>query len=366
MADIKTQDFSAASAISIQDPILRQALIKVGTGFDSARLDAIQDVTPAVWDAWRDEARRIKIHTLDHLDYYLDLLEQNVAKAGGQVHFASDAAEANAIVAAIAQSGGVKIVTKGKSMVSEELSLNPVLESIGVEVFETDLGEYIIQLAGETPSHLVAPALHKTKEQVAQLFSDKLGLPRLESIEDMAKAAREVLRGKFLQADMGISGGFIVVEPHTNREWFGDLRSWPFDRWQALVARLRAARPELSIVQVGLDDGVLLDGAVDLRGRSTFREAAMILRRSDLFIGTESGLMHAANAVDARAIIIWGGVTLPEFAGYPDQQKVLCSYVDCAPCGQFGWCDNDHVCMRSIGVNAVFDAVMETIPSTNA
>ena len=216
MADVKTQDFFAASAVSIQDPILRQALIKVGTGFDGARLAAIEDVTPNRWDEWREEARRIKIHTLDHLDYYLDLLERNVAKAGGQVHFAADAAQANAIVAGIARSGGVKIVTKGKSMVSEELSLNPVLESIGVEVFETDLGEYIIQLAGETPSHLVAPALHKTKEQVAQLFSDKLGLPLLESIEDMAKAAREILREKFLQAEMGISGAnFLVAETGT-------------------------------------------------------------------------------------------------------------------------------------------------------
>ena len=126
MADVKTQDFFAASAVSIQDPILRQALIKVGTGFDGARLAAIEDVTPNRWDEWREEARRIKIHTLDHLDYYLDLLERNVAKAGGQVHFAADAGQANAIVAGIARSGGVKIVTKGKSMVSEELSLNPV------------------------------------------------------------------------------------------------------------------------------------------------------------------------------------------------------------------------------------------------
>ena len=216
MADIKTQDFFAASAVSIQDPILRQALIKVGTGFDGARLAAIEDVTPNRWDEWREEARRIKIHTLEHLDYYLDLLERNVAKAGGQVHFAADATQANDIVASIARDGGVKIVTKGKSMVSEELSLNPVLESMGVEVFETDLGEYIIQLAGETPSHLVAPALHKTKEQVAQLFSEKLGLPPPETIEDMAKTAREVLRGKFLQAEMGISGAnFLVAETGT-------------------------------------------------------------------------------------------------------------------------------------------------------
>ena len=216
MADVKTQDFFSASAVSIQDPILRQALIKVGTGFDGARLAAIDDVTSASWETWREEARQIKIHTLDHLDYYLDLLERNVTKAGGQVHFAADSAQANAIVAGIAKAGGVKIATKGKSMVSEELSLNPVLEAAGVEVFETDLGEYIIQLAGETPSHLVAPALHKTKEQVAQLFGDTLGLPPLESIEDMAKAAREVLREKFLQADLGISGAnFLVAETGT-------------------------------------------------------------------------------------------------------------------------------------------------------
>ena len=216
MADVKTQDFFAASAVSIQAPILRKALIKVGTGFDGARLAAINDVTPDTWEAWREEARRIKVHTLDHLDYYLDLLEKNVTRSGGHVHFAADAAQANDIVASIAKSGKVKIATKGKSMVSEELSLNPVLESMGIEVFETDLGEYIIQLAGETPSHLVAPALHKTKEQVAQLFKDKLGLPWLESIEDMAKAAREVLREKFLIADMGVSGAnFLVAETGT-------------------------------------------------------------------------------------------------------------------------------------------------------
>ncbi len=216
MADVKTQDFFAASQASVLDPVLRRALVKVGTGFDGSRRDAIQEITPQRWEEWRDEARRIKAHTMDHLDYYLDLLEQNVAKAGGQVHFAADAAQANAIVADIAQSRGVKVVTKSKSMVSEELSLNPVLESVGVDVFETDLGEYIIQLAGETPSHLVAPALHKTKEQVSQLFYDKLGLPYLESIEDLARAAREVLRQKFLDADMGISGAnFLVAETGT-------------------------------------------------------------------------------------------------------------------------------------------------------
>ncbi|MCH8282535.1 MAG: lactate utilization protein, partial [Chloroflexi bacterium] len=216
MADIKTREFSAASAVSILDPQIRRALERVGTGFDAARREAIADVTPEVWEEWREHARQIKIHTLDHLDYYLDLLEQNVAKAGGQVHFAVDSAEANAIVSELVRSRNVRVVTKSKSMVSEELELNPVLEALGVDVYETDLGEYIIQLAGETPFHLVAPALHKSKEQVARLFTEKLGIPLLEDIDAMAAAARTALREKFMQADLGISGAnFLVAETGT-------------------------------------------------------------------------------------------------------------------------------------------------------
>ena len=107
----------------------------------------------------------------------------------------------------------MKTVTKSKSMVSEELGLNHVLEAGGIDVFETDLGEYIIQLAEETPSHLVAPALHKTRGQVAQLFAEQLGVPYSEDIEEMARVARVALRQKFLDADMGISGAnFLVAE----------------------------------------------------------------------------------------------------------------------------------------------------------
>ena len=198
------------------DPQLRRALDRVGSGFDVARRNAIEEVTPEAWEEWREEARDIKAHTLDHLDYYIELLHENVTAAGGQVHFAKDGAEANAIVAHLARSRGVKVATKSKSMVSEELELNPVLESLGVEVYETDLGEYIIQLAGETPSHLVAPALHKSKEDVAQLFADKLGLPYDENIERMAAAARVALRDKFMEADLGISGAnFVVAETGT-------------------------------------------------------------------------------------------------------------------------------------------------------
>lgn len=216
MADVKTRDFSKASAVSILDPQLRRALRQVGTGFDAARRAAIDEVSPELWDEWREEARRIKIHALEHLDYYLDLLEQNVTKAGGLVHFAKDAAQANEIMAELVRTRNIRVATKSKSMVSEELSLNPALEAQGVDVYETDLGEYIIQLAEETPFHLVAPALHKTKEQVARLFTDKLGIPYNEDINALAAAARQALREKFLQADLGISGAnFLVAETGT-------------------------------------------------------------------------------------------------------------------------------------------------------
>ena len=132
------------------------------------------------------------------------------------MHFAADSAEANAIVGEIVRTRNIRVATKSKSMVSEELALNHALEAQGVEVFETDLGEYIIQLAEETPFHLVAPALHKTKEQVAQLFTEKLGIPYSDDIDALAAAARVALRDKFLQADLGISGAnFLVAETGT-------------------------------------------------------------------------------------------------------------------------------------------------------
>jgi L-lactate dehydrogenase complex protein LldF len=216
VAQIKTRDFFGASERSMLNPQLQRALRRVGSGFDTARLLAIDEVTPQAWQAWREQARQIKAHSLNHLDYYLERLHDTVTSAGGQVHFAADADEANAIVAGLVRTRNVRIATKSKSMVSEELALNPVLESLGVDVYETDLGEYIIQLAGETPSHLVAPALHKSKEDVARLFTEKLGLPYMEDTEAIARAAREVLREKFLQADLGISGAnFVVAETGT-------------------------------------------------------------------------------------------------------------------------------------------------------
>ena len=215
MAEVKTQDFVKASQAALENPKIQQALRAVG-GFDQARREAIDELTPEVWEELREKGRQIKSHAIENLDVYLDMLEGRVTQNGGHVHFARDAEEANAIVADIARQHGVKLVVKSKSMVSEETRVNDALKEIGVEAIETDLGEYIVQLADETPFHIVAPAIHKTREDVAQLFAEKIDRPGLVEIEDMAAAARDTLRQKFLQADMGITGAnFLVAETGT-------------------------------------------------------------------------------------------------------------------------------------------------------
>ena len=143
---------------------------------------------------------------VEHLDVLLETLAGNIRRNGGRVFFAADAQEAVAYCLDVSRRLGVRRAVKGKSMVTEEIGLNPALEAAGIEVSETDLGEYIIQLAGEHPSHIIAPAIHKTRAQVGRLFADKLGIPFSDDPPTLTQAARKALREKFLAADMGISG----------------------------------------------------------------------------------------------------------------------------------------------------------------
>ena len=163
-------EFQDRAKKALQDASLQRALAKARGGFVDHRQDAI-DALPE-FDAIRYAARDIKNHVLANLDGYLELYEQQVIENGGQVHWARDAEEACQIIAGICKDAEAKTVTKGKSMVSEEMHLNPVLEETGITVVETDLGEYIVQLAGETPSHIIAPAVHKTREQITDLFHE--------------------------------------------------------------------------------------------------------------------------------------------------------------------------------------------------
>lgn len=168
------------------------------------------------WEALRQSASDIRLHTLAHLDHYLERLEEKVSQAGGTVHWASNAAEACGIVLEIAREHQVKLAVKAKSMATEEIGLNHALEAGGIEVVETDLGEFIIQLAGTGPSHIIVPAVHLTKEEIADLFHERLGLEAAADPFALAALARNILREKFLEADMGISGAnFLVAETGT-------------------------------------------------------------------------------------------------------------------------------------------------------
>ena len=164
----------------------------------------------------KDEARAIKVRCIARLDKLVAQFAANYRARGGQVHFAKDAEEAQRLVLQIARENSVQLIAKSKSMATEEIELNHFLEKEGLQVVETDLGEYIIQLAKEKPSHIITPAIHKTKEQVSTLFHEKLGSPETPKISEMTQTAKRVLRSVFLTADMGVTGAnFAVAETGT-------------------------------------------------------------------------------------------------------------------------------------------------------
>jgi L-lactate dehydrogenase complex protein LldF len=168
------------------------------------------------WEELRQVASDLRLHTLEHLDAYLERLEDRITAAGAHVHWATDAAAARAVVLDIARRAGVSTAVKVKSMATEEIGLNHALQEAGIQAFETDLGEYIIQLAGTGPSHIIVPAVHMKKEEIAELFTEKLGVPAPADPVRLTALAREALRERFLKAGMGISGAnFLVAETGT-------------------------------------------------------------------------------------------------------------------------------------------------------
>jgi L-lactate dehydrogenase complex protein LldF len=195
------------------------------------------------WEDLRQAASELRRHTLAHLDVYLERLGRQVEAAGGHVHWAEDAERARAIVLEIAARHGVRRAVKSKSMATEEIALNEALERSGIEALETDLGEYIIQLAGMGPSHIIVPAVHMKKEEVAELFRLKLGVEAPPDPAALTAIARRTLRERFLAAGLGLSGAnFLVAETGTlvlvTNEGNG---------------RMCTTLPELHVAVVGID-----------------------------------------------------------------------------------------------------------------
>lgn len=214
MVHLTAETFDQNARAALRDPVLHGALRNLADNFAERRRLAVASVDD--WEGLRERARSIKEDTLLHLDKYLEQFVENAEAAGAKFHWARDAEEARGIVLELVKACGVDMVVKSKSMATEEVHLNDALEKAGIEPIETDLGEWIIQLSRETPSHIVVPAIHKTKAQIADLFVEKVGIERTDDVDVLTGTARRLLRARFAQARVGISGvNFGVAETGT-------------------------------------------------------------------------------------------------------------------------------------------------------
>ena len=209
--ELPSLDYRTRSRRSLSEtPAVRESVTAATRSFDDRRRAAFAGLDT---DGLREWAEAVKSHALTGLADCLELAEVRLEERGVRVHWAETAEDVHAVVAAVAEEEGVKRAVKAKTMLSEEVELNPFLERIGIEVLETDLGEYIIQLLDEPPSHIVGPAIHRGIGEMRALFHDRFGTPPDATPEELAARARSVLRDAFLSADLGISGGnFLVAE----------------------------------------------------------------------------------------------------------------------------------------------------------
>src|SRR5215204_1101889 len=208
---LTAETFDQNARAALRDEHLHGALQNLAATFGERRRSAIQTVDN--WEELRERARRIKEETLLHLDEYLERFADKAEGAGAKIHWARDGNEACSIVLRLITAIGATQVVKSKSMATEEIHLNDALEAAGIFPVETDLGEWIIQLAGETPSHIVVPAIHKTRSQIAELFVEKVGIAPTDDVGALTGAARNFLRSRFAAAEVGISGvNFGIAE----------------------------------------------------------------------------------------------------------------------------------------------------------
>lgn len=214
MPHLTSETFDQNARDDLRDVQLHGALQNLASTFGERRQAAIRSVDD--WEGLRERAREIKDETLSHLDKYLEQFTENAEKAGAMIHWARDGKEACDIILALINELSATKVVKSKSMATEEIHLNHALEAAGINPVETDLGEWIIQLAEETPSHIVVPAIHKSKGQIADLFVEKVGIEPTGDVDVLTATARKFLRSRFAEAEIGISGvNFGVAETGT-------------------------------------------------------------------------------------------------------------------------------------------------------
>lgn len=210
---LKTSDIDFKTRIrqQIDDPVMRKAIASAQERIGANRQKMVEEL--GHWEAWRERASQIRNHVLDNLDAYLYQLSEKVTENGGHVFFAATKEEATQYILQVAQAKRAKKIVKSKSMVTEEIGMNHVLQQAGIEVIETDLAEYILQLDGDAPSHIVVPAIHKDRQQIRRVLHDRLGYDGPDTPEAMTRFIRQKIREDFLSADIGVTGcNFAVAE----------------------------------------------------------------------------------------------------------------------------------------------------------
>lgn len=286
------------------------------------------------WEEWRERGKQIRLHTIAHLDYYLNLFIENARANGVHVHFAEDATEAVKLSLQIANEANAKSVVKSKSMVSEELHINAAMEKNNVEIVETDLGEYIIQLAGETPSHIVIPAIHKNRYQIAELLSKEAGYELPADTTALAGFVRKKLRDKFLAADIGMTGCNFAIAETGSMVLFENEGN----------ARMVSTLPKTQITLMGMER--IIPSWEDLEVMATLLPRSATGQKLTMYMSAITGPRRTEDADgpdEMHIIIVDNGRSLQ--LGDPEFQELL----NCIRCGA---CLNACPVYRHIGGHA--------------
>lgn len=279
---IEGETFKDRAKHTLDKKFMRNAVKKAVDILETRKSKAADEL--GNWDAWREQGKRIRKHTVDNLDYYLGQLATNVRKNGGNIFFAAQGEDVLAIVQNILKKHKAKHIIKSKSMVSEEIHLNKTLTAQGFDVVETDLAEYILQLCDEPPSHIVVPAIHKSRQDIAELFSQVNGQKLSSDTPTLTAFSRKILRDKFLNADVGITGcNFAIAET-------GSI---------ALVtnegnARLVTALPKVHIAIMGMER--VLPTFEDLEAILTLLPRSATGQKLTSYISVTNGIKKAGEA----------------------------------------------------------------------
>jgi len=318
--------------LALNNEFLRKAVKFTTERLKNGKLKAMEE--HGNWEEWRERGRQIRLHTIAHLDYYLNQFVENARANGVHVHFADDAKDAVAISLAIAERKSAKSVVKSKSMVSEELHLNHALESIGVEAIETDLGEYIIQLAGEAPSHIIIPAIHKNRYQIAELLSEDAGEKLEADTKVLAGYVRRRLRAKFLEADIGMTGCNFAIAETGSMVLFENEGN----------ARMVTTLPKTQITLMGMER--IIPSWSDLEVMATLLPRSATGQKLTMYMSGITGPRRTEDADgpdEMHIIIVDNGRSLQ--LGDPEFQELL----NCIRCGA---CLNACPVYRHIGGHA--------------